>query len=274
MQVACTTGPRLAPVVPSRPLGTSTATTGLPEALMAATTSAAIPSRGRDRPAPNRASMIEVGVGKRGRVERLDGLAPALRHCGSVALQRFAAAEQSEAHPVSLLAQEPRRHEAVAAVVAGPADDRDRGPRPRCERDCGVGHGAAGVLHQHEARHAVRRSKGVGTAHLGRCEQFVAGQGFSFLLQFAQHIMRRCGALANVAGLINKSADQEIPEPPILGICLFHGQIHGLPLVACCPVDTQQSYAAQGFSAAQTLACGVLNCRASGQQRLVIEVGR
>ena len=57
VQVACTTGPALAPVLPSRPLGTSTATTGLPAALMAATTSAAVPSSGRDRPAPNRASM-------------------------------------------------------------------------------------------------------------------------------------------------------------------------------------------------------------------------
>ena len=57
VRVACTTGPLLVPVVPSRPLGTSTATIGLAQALIAATTSAAMPSSGRDRPAPNRASM-------------------------------------------------------------------------------------------------------------------------------------------------------------------------------------------------------------------------
>ena len=56
--VACTTGPAALPVVPSRPLGTSTATTGLADALMAATTSAATPSSGRESPAPNSASMM------------------------------------------------------------------------------------------------------------------------------------------------------------------------------------------------------------------------
>ena len=58
----------------------------------------------------------------------------------------------------------------------------------------------------------VVESKGVGTAHLGGCEQFVAGQGFSFFLQFAQHIMRHCGALASVAEFINKSARSGNPQ--------------------------------------------------------------
>ena len=148
----------------------------------------------------------QVGAGNRGRGERLDGLTPALRHCSSVTLQRFAAAKQSETHLISLLAQQPRRHETIAAIVAGPASDGDRGPCPRCDRDRGFGHGAARVLHQHEARHAVRRSKGVGTAHLGSCEQFVAGQDFSFFCSSpTQHIMRHCGARASVAEFINKS---------------------------------------------------------------------
>ena len=61
----------------------------------------------------------------------VDGITPALRHHGSVALQRFMAAKQSKAHLVSLLAQEPRRHETVAAIVAGAANDGDGGPCPR-----------------------------------------------------------------------------------------------------------------------------------------------
>ena len=56
--VACTTGPAACPVVPSSPLGTSTARTGLPAPLMAATASAAAPSMVRERPAPNMASMM------------------------------------------------------------------------------------------------------------------------------------------------------------------------------------------------------------------------
>ena len=64
VRVACTTAPSARPVVPSRPLGTSTASTGLPDALMAATTSAATPSSGLDSPAPNSASTMRSAPAK------------------------------------------------------------------------------------------------------------------------------------------------------------------------------------------------------------------
>ena len=60
VSVAVTTGPRGAPVSPSRPEGTSTASTGTPEALMRPTRAAAAPSSGRERPAPNRASTTSA----------------------------------------------------------------------------------------------------------------------------------------------------------------------------------------------------------------------
>ena len=94
-------GRRLVPVVPSRPLGTSTATTGLPQALMAATTSAATPSSGRDRPAPNRASTMRSASARVAGAERLDGRAPALRHRGGIALQRLAARPAARGAPGS-----------------------------------------------------------------------------------------------------------------------------------------------------------------------------
>ncbi len=56
VRVASTTGPRARPVLPSRPLGTSTASTSTGEALRAAMTSAAIPAIGRASPDPNKAS--------------------------------------------------------------------------------------------------------------------------------------------------------------------------------------------------------------------------
>ena len=58
VRVACTARPFTSPVSPSRPEGTSTASTGLAAALTAAIIRAAAPSTGRDRPAPKIASMI------------------------------------------------------------------------------------------------------------------------------------------------------------------------------------------------------------------------
>ena len=49
--------PMSAPLSPETPLGTSTAATARPPALTASTAARAAPSSGRDRPAPNKASM-------------------------------------------------------------------------------------------------------------------------------------------------------------------------------------------------------------------------
>ena len=63
VRAACTAAPWICPVVPSSPLGTSTARIGLPDALMVLATSAATPSSGRDSPAPNKASTIRSAPG-------------------------------------------------------------------------------------------------------------------------------------------------------------------------------------------------------------------
>ncbi len=174
VQVACTTGPVLAPVLPSRPLGTSTATTGLPAALMAATTSAAVPSSGRDRPAPNRASMMRSASAS---VAGLSG------STGSPQRSAMAAASPRRA---SRLPSRPRRtrypcsRRSRAAtkpsppLLPGPHTTAMAAPAPRSKRGGGVGHGSPGVLHQREPRHALRHGKGIGAAHLLRCQQLVS----------------------------------------------------------------------------------------------------
>ncbi len=105
--VAFTTGPRGAPVSPSRPDGTSTASTGTPEPLTRATRAAAAPSSGRERPAPNRASITS---------ENPAGSAPAASETGPVHSAAAAAASPRSA------ARSPRS----ATSTAIPASARRR----------------------------------------------------------------------------------------------------------------------------------------------------
>ena len=76
--------PVAAPVVPSSPLGTSTARTGQPEAFIASTAAAAAPSSGRVSPAPNRASTMSCAPSSCRARERRDracvSAAPWRRH--------------------------------------------------------------------------------------------------------------------------------------------------------------------------------------------------
>ena len=186
-------GPRAAPVLPSRPLGTSTATTGLPEALMAATTSAATPSSGRDRPAPNSASTMRSAPASVAGAERLDRLAPARRHRGRVALQRVAARRAdrgARGSPARAAAAPPRSRRRRCCRARRRRRSR---ARPRGQRGGRLGHGAAGILHQREPRHALRASaRRVGAAHLGCGEQFVARQASSSRCRCREPSCARC----------------------------------------------------------------------------------
>ena len=160
VRVACTTAPSARPVVPSRPLGTSTASTGLPDALMAATTSAATPSSGRESPAPNSASTMTSAPAERSGRQRLDIRPPALSHSGRIAVEPLARPRSADPHAIALLPQQPRRHKAVAAVVAGPAHHGDRRALAADQVGGRIGHRAAGRLHQGKPRRALPRSPG------------------------------------------------------------------------------------------------------------------
>ena len=234
---------------------------------MAATTSAAVPSSGRDRPAPNSASMMRSASASVAVPSGSTGSPQRLRHGGGIALEGVAAAEQAQAHPVSLLAQEPRGHEAVATVVAGPADDRDRGTRPRRKRGSGVGHGAAGILHQHETRHALRDGQRVGAAHLLRGEQLVARQGVS------PSSAASC-ADAGAAPTFETVSANGAGKTTVLCIRLNIWANSRLALGACCPVDTHQSYAAWGFLPRRPWHAACLIPHIQDSKASIIEVGR
>ena len=234
---------RWRPCVPSRPLGTSTATTGLPVALMAATTSAARPSSGRDRPAPNRASMmrsasasVAVASGSTGSPQRcaMAAASPlsALRLPSSPRRTRYPCARRS------LAATKPS-----PPLLPGPQTTAIAAPGPRHERGSGLGHGAAGILHQREPRHAQRHGQGIGTAHLLRCQQLV-GQGSSF----PRHIMRRAPRARQLGQTAENRAARS--RSSIRRFFVHTPNLRAnsrLALGACCPVDTQQSYVALGI---------------------------
>ncbi len=97
--------------------------------------------------------------------QRLRCLAPAHRHRGGIAAKCRGVAEQSQAHAIALLAQDPGGHEAVAAVVARPTGDED-GRRAAEQAHRLGGHRTPGPLHQLEAALAAGDGKAIGLAHL------------------------------------------------------------------------------------------------------------
>ncbi len=116
--------------------------------------------------------MLCRGVGRRGSNRER----PAPGHLGSITLQGCAVAEKEDAHIETAIAQVPRRREAVAAVIAGAAEDADAGARAgqfggQLHRR--IGDGPAGVLHQVEARVAGYHGQAVGFGHLRRRQQFI-----------------------------------------------------------------------------------------------------
>jgi hypothetical protein len=95
---------------------------------------------------------------------------------GCIAFQRCTLAKQGQTHRPAPRLEMSRRHETVAAVVAGAAqhDDRLAG---MVRRD-GGGHRPAGGLHEVDARHAGRDRGGVGSGHLGAGQEGEVVAGF------------------------------------------------------------------------------------------------
>ncbi len=87
VSVARSTGPLGIPASPSSPLGTSTASTGVRCSATAAITSAATPSIGRDRPAPNDRVDHEMQTVELKRIERPHRPVEAPRHLARIALE-------------------------------------------------------------------------------------------------------------------------------------------------------------------------------------------
>ena len=94
-----------------------------------------MPSIGRAKPAPNSASTTSPAPSSSAGVERLDRPRPAR---GGDARRRPSAparvAEQRQPHRPAALGQNARRDKPVAAIVAGPAQHRDRPQRPAPRR--------------------------------------------------------------------------------------------------------------------------------------------
>jgi hypothetical protein len=100
--------------------------------------------------------------------------APALRRECRVIPQAAGVAQEQEPHPVAALGQEPRRHEAIAAVVAGTGDNYDAASGRMALRDC-IGYRQAGLLHQIDAGYAARNRHAVRFAHLRAGQQLYHG---------------------------------------------------------------------------------------------------
>ena len=84
---------------------------------------------------------------------------------GSIRGQRRGIAQKAEPHCVTLLLKVPRGYKAVAAIVAGAAQDRDGARVGKAARHL-VGHGASRVLHERLARHPTLDGETIGARHL------------------------------------------------------------------------------------------------------------
>ena len=179
LALASTATPRTSPVSPSRPEGTSTATTRPPARGESVD---ALDDRFRDavdvarEPGPEQSVDDEIGAAG------IDGCGVedlALVARGGerrIAPQRFAPADEPELDRVAALCQEPRGDEAVAAVAAGAAEDDDPAARLREPRRL-VGDREARALHQRDAWRSGGHGEAVGLAHFGRGQEFRARLG-------------------------------------------------------------------------------------------------
>ena len=125
---------------------------------------------------------------------RIDRTLPALGGNRRIAAQFAFVADEADAHlKVSVLGQMPRRHEAVAAIVAGPGDDDDA--RRRLGNPVGkLGDRDPRALHQLDAWHAAGDGQPVGLRHLVGGQKLVHAadpNGPSWNRQFAT---TRCAA--------------------------------------------------------------------------------
>ncbi len=148
--------PRTAPVAPSRPLGTSTASDRqMPRAASASITARAMPvDRTGEAGAEDRIDDHAGAVEQR-RGQRLDRSWPQGRMMRRIAAEPLARAEKAEPDRPAGRGKMPRRDEAVAAIIAGPAQHRDRPRRPAPHHR--NGDGRARRLHQRSRRQRPQR---------------------------------------------------------------------------------------------------------------------
>ena len=134
--------PRTIPDAPSSPLGMSTAQVGIRRAFSDSTSASALPSKGRERPAPKIASItipapsrLSDENGATGPFQR-----PAAWAASPVSFSREPS--RAKLHRPTRSRQVSRGDKAVAAVVSWPAQHDDRPhrtivprppPRPRCQ---------------------------------------------------------------------------------------------------------------------------------------------
>ena len=111
--------------------------------------------------------------------ERLDRALPGLRGPGGIALQGAAGAEQPDPDRPARFLQMTRRHEAVAAIVAGAAQDDDR-PWPMTAQH-GLGDSPARRFHESGARDAAGNGGSIGPGHLraAQKDEIVVGSEFA-----------------------------------------------------------------------------------------------
>ena len=159
--------PRAPPVSPSSPLGTSTATSRVAAANVAATT----PPTSRDRPAPNTASITNAERAAARGPNSVIGPDPATSRSRGVGAHAGRGQCSDGDGPAGGL-QEAGRHIAVTAIVARAAQD-ERPARTKARGD-GTRHGAAGIGHQGRAGHAETCGKRIGMRHLLRREKLDA----------------------------------------------------------------------------------------------------
>ena len=147
-----------------QPEGRSTARTGARLALIHSSAAAARPLSGGLKPVPTMASRIRSASSAaacRARssalfddVDECHGGAGQLAPCrGGVAREAIGRAQQQRGHLQAGGGQQPRGHQAVAAVVAAPAEHR-HAPRLRKLLPRKGGHGGCGRAHQLQRRHA------------------------------------------------------------------------------------------------------------------------
>ena len=169
VSAACGATPRTSPVAPSTPLGTSIATTVRPRAPSASITARAGALHRTRQPRAEDAVEDEGGAIEHRRAQRLDRPLPLRRGLGRIALQRGALAEQRQPHRPAARLQDARRDKAIAAIVARPAQRRERPRRPAPRY--GVGDREPRLFHQCDAWRPAGDRQPVGLAHLTRRQQ-------------------------------------------------------------------------------------------------------
>ena len=161
--------PRMAPVPPWTPDGTSTATTGrLPLEQMLDDGQGA-PVSGRSRPAPKSASTTSSAPSKPSTATGSTGPSQLEAAQAASPLSRSGPTSAASRTGQPAAAQPPGDDEPVAAIVARPAEDQGR-LRREASGD-GAGDRPAGVLHQPGAGMAGRDRRPVDRRHRDRGEK-------------------------------------------------------------------------------------------------------